>query len=67
MKRLTTTQEVLVKSLTGKATPVKKSKPTLKRRVGRGVDYTYAKLANMQIDKDKELSKEREKDNSKGF
>ena len=56
-----------MKSLTGKATPVKKSKPTLKRRVGRGVDYTHAKLANMQIDKDKELSKEREKDNSKGF
>lgn len=54
-----------MKSLTAKATPIEKVKPTLKRRVGyfeEQVSITRAKLAEMEISEDMETSEEREKD-----
>ena len=51
-----------MKSLTGKATPIEKVKPTLKRRVGymdEQVSITRAKLAEMEISDDMETSEER--------
>ena len=66
------TQEVFVKSLTRKATPVKRVKPTLKRRVGyieEEVSITCAKLAKMELSENMETSKdsakERGNDNDK--
>ena len=50
-------QEAFVKSLTIKATPIEKVKPTLKRRVGyveEEVSITRAKLAEMEISEEKE-------------
>jgi hypothetical protein len=50
--------------LTGKATPIEKVKPILKRRVGymdEQVSITRAKLAEMEISEDMETSQERGK------
>jgi hypothetical protein len=60
------TQEAFVKSLTRKATPVEKVQPTLRRRVGyieEEVSVTCTKLAEMELSKNMETSKERGKDN----
>ena len=50
VKKLTTTQDAFVRSLTLKAAPIQKVKPSLKRRVGyteEEVSTTCAKLAEM--------------------
>jgi ribosomal protein L17 len=50
------TQEAFVKSLTTKMTPIEKIKTTLKRRVGyveEEVLITHAKLAEMEISKER--------------
>ena len=55
------TQEAFVKSLTRKATPVEKVKPTLKRRVGyieEEVSITRAKLAKMELSENMETSED---------
>jgi len=64
------TQEAFVKSLTAKATPIEKVRPTLKRRVGyleEQVSITRAKLAEMEISEDMEISEEKEKEQMDEF
>ena len=66
VKKLTT-QDVFVRSLTLKAAPIQKVKPSLKRRVGymeEEVSITRAKLAEMEIDEEIDTGNEKGRDDN---
>ena len=67
VKKLTTTQDVFVRSLTLKAAPIQKVKPSLKRRVGyteEEVSITRTKLTEMEIDEEIDMDNEKGRDDN---
>ena len=67
VKKLTTTQDAFVRSLTLKAAPIQKVKPSLKKRVGyteEEVSTTRAKLAEMEIDEEIDTGNEKGRDDN---
>ena len=67
VKKLTTTQDAFVRSLTLKVAPIQKVKPSLKRRVGymeEEVSITRAKLAEMEIDKEIDTGNKKGRDDN---